>query len=498
MIKGDHLDIKKNYIFSVVYQLLNMLLPLLTVPYVSRVLQPEGVGTYAYTDSIAQYFILIGMLGIGMYGNRMTAIVREDKKKLSQTFFSIYLLQLTLSIVSLAGYLIFIYFFMNEYKIIAFWQVIALLGSAIDCSWLFHGLEQFKKIVIRNIVVKIAGLLAIFTFVKNHDDLVLYTIIMGLSSFMGQLIMWFYVRNYVEKVTINIHSILHHVKPTFVYFLPEIAWQVYFVINKTLLGVFSNTAEVGIYDYADKIMKVALAVITSLGIVMLPRMANMWQHGDIEKAKIFMIKSLQFSTLIAVGIAFGLAGTAKEFIPWYLGGEFIGSIDVLIILSPAVLIMAWSNVFGSLYLVPLGKMKVYTISLYIGLMTNLILNYLLIKNHGGLGAAISTLCAELAVTSFQLFFVRNLLNFKRLVPKTIYYLISGIIMYVMLRSLGEYLGSSIITTIIQVSTGCLLYFGMVILFELLTKDKFILEELEKLKGVTRGHCSTKKSHNDML
>jgi len=458
-----------------------MALPLISVPYVSRVLKPEGVGTFAYTNSIVQYFLLFGMLGIGIYGNKMVAMARDNKEQLSKTFFSIYLLQLLLTSISLIGYLIFVMFFFHDYKLVAILQVIALFAAVIDCSWFFSGLEQFKKIVTRNVIVKIFSLIAIFMFVKNPDDLFLYTVIMGLSTFIGQLVMWLYVKEYVYLVRIKIREVIEHIKPTLVYFLPQIAIQVYFVLNKTMLGIISGISEVGIYDYADKILKIALAVVTSLGIVMLPRMANTFAKGDISKANIYITKSLEFSTLIAIPIMFGIAGASKEFIPWFLGEEFNRSASVLIIMSPAIFLMAWSGVFGTQYLVPLGKMKEYTNSLIMGAIINLIINFILIKSYGAIGAAIGILCAELAVTLVQIFYIRDQIDIKKVVPKTLYYIISGIIMFGSLRLIGESLGASILTTIIQVLLGSIIYISVVIIFELYTKERIILTEIMKIK-----------------
>ncbi|WP_232328989.1 MULTISPECIES: flippase [Metabacillus] len=470
---------KKNYLYNLMYKILTMILPLVTVPYVSRVLNPEGVGTYAYTLSIVQYFVIIGMLGIGTYGNKMVAMARDNKENLSKTFLSIYSLQFILTLSSVFFYLIFVYVFMQEFRMIALIQTIYLLSIVIDCTWFFSGLEQFKKVVTRDVLIKVLGLISIFTFVKNEDDLVIYTIIMSLSVLIGQLIMWFYVKEYIIFTSVSWNDIFRHIKPTFVYFLPQVAAQVYFVLNKTMIGIFSTTIEVGIFDYADKILKVALAVVTSLGVVMLPRMSNTFAKGDIVKAKVYINKSLDFTTLLAVPIMLGLAGIAKELIPWYMGEDFNRSIPVLIIISPTILLMAWSGVFGAQYMVPLGKMKEFTISLYAGAIVNLTVNLLLIKPFGSIGAAVGTLSAELAVTLVQLFYVRKEINVLLVIPKTIKYLISGIIMYILVRYIGNTLGSSMLVTFLQIVFGAIIYFTFVIIFEIISKDGLIINEIKK-------------------
>lgn len=475
------MSVKQNYLFNLANQILTMALPLITVPYVSRVLKPEGVGIFSFTNSIIQFFILFGMLGIGVYGIKMIATVRDNKKKLSKTFISIYSLQFILTVFSVVAYVIFVNYFYEEHKTIAYLQVIALLATVIDCSWFFSGLEEFKKIVTRNIIIKIISLVAIFIFVKDQADVPIYTIIMGLSSFLGQLILWFHLKRYISPVRINIKSIFIHLKPTLVYFLPQIALQIYFVLNKTMLGIMSSNSEVGIFDYADKILKVVLAIVTSLGTVMLPRMASTFVKGDMNKAREYINKSLEFSTLLAIGLMFGLAGISKEMIPWYMGNDFIRTAEVLIILSPTIFFMAWSGVFGTQYLLPLGKIKQYTISVYIGALINVIINFILIKPYGAVGAAIGTLFSEIAVFIIQILFVKKEIKFKKQILNIIWYLISGIIMYSVIRKIGYLLGTAINTTIIQVISGSIIYICIVILFELIFKDGLILNEIKKRK-----------------
>lgn len=476
------MNLKKNYLFNLVYQLLIMILPLITVPYVSRVLNPEGVGAFAFTNSIVQYFILFGMLGIGIYGNKMVAMARDNKIELSKTFFSIYFFQFLMTSITLVVYITFVIFFFQENKLILLLQSLALLASVIDCSWLFVGMEKFKKIVTRNIIIKIISFLAIIIFVKNQSDLALYTIIMSLSVFLGQLIMWLYVKEYVVLVKVSFSSIVKHFRPTLIYFLPQIAMQIYFFLDKTMIGILSSNIEVGVYDYADKILKLSLAIVTSLGTVMLPRMANTFVKGDLAKAKNYINKSLEFSTLIAVPIMFGIAGLANELIPWFMTKEFTGSIFVLVILSPTILMMAWGGVFGTQYLVPLGKMKEYNISLYTGAIINLIINLILIKPYGSVGAAIGTLCSQLFVVSVQFYFVRKQIFFTEVIVKTIYYLISGIVMLIIIRLIGDSFGAKVITTFIQTLAGSITYIGVVIMFELLFKDGLILNEIKKLRS----------------
>lgn len=458
------------------------MLPIVTVPYIARVLNTDGVGVFSFTSSIVQFFILLGMLGIGTYGTRMIAMKRDNKVELSKTFFSIYFLQVLLTVTSIFFYILSLQLFNFErsVKTIAYLQVIALISSVFDCSWLFKGVEDFKKIVTRNIIVKLCSLIAIFIFVNEQDDLAIYTIIMGLSTLISQLIMWFYVKKVIMPVRIKISSLKKHIKPTIVFFLPEVAIQIYFVLNKTMLGFLSSNSQVGIYDYGEKIINIALAIVTAVGTIMLPRMANTYIKGDLPKAKFYLSKSLDFSTLLSAAIMFGIAGIATEFIPWFLGKDFYLTAKVIVILSPIIMLKAWSGVFGSQYFVPLGKMKQYSISLYSGAFVNIIINYIFIVKYGAIGAAIGTLAAETVVTVIQFFLMRKIVRFKKLLFKLTYYLISGFIMFIIIRFIGDLLGVGPSTTIIQIFVGAITYFLIVFLIEVIIKDGLVLDEAKKI------------------
>ena len=478
------MSIKKNYLFTLLYQLLTMTLPLITVPYVSRVLKPEGVGQFAYTNSIVQYFVIFGMLGISIYGSKEIAINKNDSTKLSKVFFSIYSLQLLITSLSLLIYLLFVFSFFKELKYLALLQTFVLLSAIFDCTWLFFGLEQIKKVIIRNILVKILTLILILIVVKSPGDLFLYTLIMTFSIFFSQIIMWTQVKKFVKFTKINFSDIKKHFKNSIIYFIPEIAVQIYFLLDKTLLGLIANSYEVGVYDYSDKILKIALSVVTSLSIIMMPRMASVFANGDNKTARVYLEKSLDFSNFLTFGIMFGLIGISNNFIPWFLGVDFLKSIDIIIFLSPAVIFIGCSSILGSQYFVPLGKMKEYTISLYMGAFINVVINLLLISKYASIGAAIGTVAAECTVALIQFYYMNKKMkiSIKLLMYNNCLYLISGIIMLACLIFIGREFSSSAVTTFIQIIIGVVIYFGFILLIEHVF-DKNHLNNLSKLNVI---------------
>ena len=184
--------------YNLIYQLLLILLPLITTPYISRVLGSDGVGTYAYTYTIANYFMLAAMLGVKNYGNRSIAAVRDDKELLGKTFWQIYGLQFWCSIIVLAAYLVFVFVFEKDYRTIALIQGIYVFSGLLDISWFFFGMEEFKITVVRNIVVRLISLACIFIFVRSGADLWKYTLTMTLGIFCSQGYLWLYIRRFVN------------------------------------------------------------------------------------------------------------------------------------------------------------------------------------------------------------------------------------------------------------------------------------------------------------
>ncbi|MGG7142775.1 oligosaccharide flippase family protein [Clostridium nigeriense] len=469
------MQILKNFLYNLSYQILVLILPLITVPYVSNVLGAKGVGDYAFTYANTQYFILFGMVGITLYGNRQIAYVRDNKEKLKNTFYSIYLVQLITMSISSVLFLIFAFTFSdNLYRSLYLVQGINLLASLIDISWLLMGLEQFKKTVVRNTLVKLLSLASIFIFVKSIDDLVKYTMILALANFLGNLTFWFYIPNIIGFKNIKLGRLSYHIKESIALFIPQIAIQVYILLSKTLLGVFTDTIQVGYYENSQKLVNIALTVATAIGTVMMPKIANTVATGDMDKVKYYIKNSFFFMNLISIPLTFGLLGIAKELSPWFFGKEFEGIETLVIISSITILAISWSNVFGTQLLVPLNKTKEFTLSVTAGAIVNLCLNLIILKSMGSVGACITTVLAEITVTATQMYILRKVLNLKEMLKSVFIFFPSAIIMFIVVRFIGMYMGAKIITTIVQVSIGGILYLATIfILYRTIYKQNII-------------------------
>lgn len=449
-------SIAKNFMYNLLLQIVTLFMPLITVPYVSRILGKEGIGVYSYTLSITQYFIILGTLGISMYGNRQIAYVRDNKEKMSNTFWAITLLKIITSSIALIAYIL-VFGFSKAYGQIYLIQSMNIIAAMIDISWLYMGLEDFKKTVTRNLVVKIMGVICIFLFVKKYDDLYKYIVINGFMNLLGNLVMWMYVPKVISKSKITLYDIREHFIPAVQLFIPQITIQIYAVLDKTMIGVLANTGEVGLYEQSQKIVKLVLGLVTSLGVVMLPRMSNTFANGDSEKMNGYLNKSLQGVAYVSIPMSVGLAAVSNEFVPWFFGSDFKSVSYLMIILTPILFLIAMSNVIGIQYLMPSNRTKEFTVSVTVGAIVNVILNLILIPKYKAIGACISTVIAEFSVTLVQYLCVRDSIKNRSLSTSILKYAITSVVMFITVRFIGSHMGSRIITTVLQALIGGSIY-----------------------------------------
>ena len=467
----------KNYLYNLGYQVLIIILPLITTPYVSRVLGAKGIGTYGYTNSITQYFILFGCIGLNLYGQREIAYYQNDIQKRSKVFFELLLLRIIT--VSISIILYYFSFCQNPtYGYIFSIQIIDVVASMFDISWLYQGMEDFKKIVLRNTLVKICGLIIIFMFVKSPADLPIYVLSYSATLLLGNLSMWMYLPKFVKKVSLKYLDIQKHLRPTIVLFLPQIATSIYTMLDKTMIGALTNnTAEVGYYEQSQKIIRMAMTIATSLGTVMLPRVANLFKEGKLNEVKESMYTSFQFISFLTFPLCFGLIGISKGFVPWFFGEGYGKVVYNMMIISPIIIIIGYSNVIGTQFLLPTGRQKEYTLSVCTGTVVNLCCNFLLIPMLLSYGAAIATVIAELSVTLVQVIATHSTFSYRYIFKLVYKYIIAAVLMLVVLLFLSNRMPVGILYTVIQMTAGCFVYFIVLIVL----KDSSIYTVINKIK-----------------
>lgn len=447
----------KNYLYNAIYQILLMLAPLLTTPYVARVLGAQNNGINTYTNGWVTFFCLFGQLGISLYGNREIAYHRDNKQERSQTFWSILVLQLITSSIALLVYLFAVFTFSTTFKIFFLLQSIYLINGAIDISWYFMGIEDFKKTVTRNTLVKIFSILLIFLLVRSKNDLIPYIVLLGFSTFVGNLTLWPYLRNQINFIKISKLNPLHHLYPTLLLFIPAITTQVYLVVNRIMLGRMSTQAAVSQFDFGDKMVKLALSLVTATGAVMLPHIANKFAAGDVKGIRSALYKSFDFATALAVPIMFGLMAISTKFAPWFLGAEYAPTSKVIFYEAPAILFIAWSNVTGTQYLMPIHREKEYTISVTIGAIINVIANFYLIHLKGVNGAAVVTVLSEFTVLAVQLLFIHGTIKRRQLFTMLWKYILAGGIMYLVVERLNFIMKMNLMNLAFQIIAGFIIY-----------------------------------------
>lgn len=468
----------KNYFYNLSYQILVLVVPLITTPYISRVLGAKCVGIYSYTNSIVQYFILFGCIGLNLYGQREIAYVQHDLKKRSQVFWELLVLRLCTVCVSLV--LFYITCVCNsQYKSIFFIMILDIIAAMFDISWFFQGIEDFKKIVIRNSIIKIIGVILIFSCVKSTSDLKIYVLCHSGTILLGNLSMWFYMPKFVSKISLKELRIFAHLKNTVILFIPQIATSVYTILDKTMIGLLTGVEEeVAYYEQSQKIVKLVMMTVTSLGTVMLPRVANLYNKKEFEEIKKYMEKSFGFSFFLAFPMMFGLISISRIIVPWFFGSGYEKVIPNMMTIAPILVMISFSNIIGTQYLLPIGRQKEYTISVIIGCIVNFTMNLILIPFFKSIGAAIASVIAETSVTLIQICFTKKDFDYILILKNNIRYVFAAIFMFVVVFSIAINIPASIATTVMCVLVGSIVYICVL----LLLKDQKILDAYKIIKN----------------
>ena len=319
------------------------------------------------------------------------------------------------------------------------------------------GVENFQRIVFRNMLVKLASVALIFLVVKGNNDLGKYIALLGLSNLVGNMTLWPYLKDEIKWVPIRTWHPFRHFYPALLLFVPTITTQVYLVVNRLMLGRMSTQSQLGQFQYTDQIIKVILAVVTASGQVMLPHIANKFSKGDVKGIRDSLYNSFDFITAIAIPMMFGIMAIAKQFAPWFLGKQFNDAGILMMIEAPVILFIGWSNVTGTQYLMPINRTKEYTVSVTVGAVINVIANLFLIALWGARGATLATDISEFAVAAVQLVYIRQTISRRKLFGQMWKYLLSGGIMFIITYRLAMIMNMTIPNLAIEVIIGAVIY-----------------------------------------
>ena len=456
-------SIKKNYIYNVSFQIFSLIIPFVTAPYIARVLGPEGVGTYSYVNSIATYFSLMAVLGTSAYGLREVSRARDDTYAVSRLFWEMSIIRNVTTATCLALYLLFVWAVGGEWRVYLACSLV-ILSAGTDASWYYQALEQFKTLMVRNFIVKIAGVLLIFLLVRDKDDLLLYILIQGGTALVANALLRVNVMRRLVRIPLTQLRFRWHIRQTMVYFVPTVATSIYTVLDRTMIGAITgDMAQSGFYEQAHKMVNMLIAVVTGLNVVVGVRTSYLFGKQRDEEVRQHVHRTLRFMLTAACPLAAGLCACAGTFVPWFYGSDYLPVVTLMRLFAPLIILIGVSNLLGALYLTPSGQRRRSNHALLIGALINLVLNLILIPTVGVTGAVIASVTAEAVIALLYLRLSARFIDLRWVFLYTVRYgaLAGGMAVPVYL--LGRLLGGHFTTTLIQVAVGMLLYSAALIL-----------------------------------
>lgn len=451
-------SLKKNFIFQFLYQVIILIIPLVISAWLTRTLGGEALGIYTFSNSIAYYFLLLCNLGILKYGQRIIVARREDNNKLRKTFWSLFSLHSFVSIFVTVLYLLYCIFLVNDNKDIYLIQTLYVISALFDITWLFYGLENFKSVVIKNIFIKVIECTLIFILVKQTSDLWIYTLIVSGGLLMGQLVMIPQAIKYVKPIGFNMADIKEHIKPLLLLFISVVATALYTIFDKTLIGLLSPSInDVAYYEYSSKIIQVPRVILFVVITVMMPRACSLAEKKDIEGHKRIIRISMTLIALIGAASTFGLLVVADKLSLLYYGEEFSVCGNIIMTMTPLILIIYVAEVIRSEYLLPLKKDYIYIIGIIISAIINILISVVLIPYIGVYGAVIGTIAAEFIGAVFVLIASKKMYNFINLFRDIFPFILDGVIMGVFIYLIDRNTPSTIFWLLMEVVIGASIY-----------------------------------------
>ena len=457
------MKVLKNYAYNLSYQLLVIILPIITTPYVTRVFSSDDLGTYGYFNSIVTYFILLATLGVANYGTKEISGHRTEIRK---NFWGIYTLQLGATILSLTLYVLLCLSLSSMHNPVAYILGFSLVSKGLDISWLFQGLEDFRKITVRNITVKLGGVISIFLFVKSSKDLYLYVFLLTIFELLGQLSMWLPAREFIGKPHMDVTFAKKHLKPVILLFLPQIAISLYVTLDRTMLGALASKMDVGIYDQALKLVNILLTLVTSLGSVMLPRVASLLASGDQKAVNKMHQMSFLIYNLVIFPIIAGMLIVNDDFVQFFLGKDFQDARYAIAIMIFRMFFIGWTNIMGIQILIPHNKNKEFMISTTVPAIVSVGLNLIFLPKLGFIGAAIVSVLTEALVWGIQLYFTRTYLKEVPIVGSMMKIVLASGLMYGLLTLVKSIVHlSPTLNVVLYAGLGGFIYGTLILLFK---------------------------------
>lgn len=473
-------SIKINFVMNSILTMSSFIFPLITFPYVSRILLPSGIGKVSLATSVITYFTMFAQLGIPPYGIRACAKVRDNRKELTKVSQELLIISIIMSAISYM--ILFILLFSVSkfrcekelYVILSF----TILLTAIGMEWLYKALEQYTYITMRSVIFKFIALIAMFFLVHKQTDYVVYGGITIFAASASNILNLFNAYKYINLKPVGNYNFKRHIKPVLIFFAMSCATTIYTNLDTVMLGFMTTDADVGYYNAAVKIKVILVSVVTSLGTVLLPRASYYIQMGELKEFRRITRKALNFVFLMAMPLMLYFIYFAKEGIFFLSGDNYVGAIIPMQVIMPTLLLIGITNILGIQILVPTGREKIVLYSEIVGAIVDVIINALLIPVYASTGAAIGTLIAEFAVFFVQIYILRDeILDAFRYIPyvKIIIALLFGSIISLGVKMLNVGCFFSLIISSI-------LFFGSYGVVLLILKEELIFEIFNLIKA----------------
>lgn len=474
-------SIKVNAVLNLIRNLMGMLFPLITFPYASRILLPEGLGRVNFATSIVTYFTLLASLGISSYGIREAAKIRDDKYRLSRFTKEVFVINVISTTVAYC--LLFAAIFcvpkLYEYRVLLIVCSGSILFTTLGLDWLYSAVENFTYTTVRSIAFQFISLILLFTFIHDSDDYIKYAAITVLSTVGSNILNFVQARKYISfrNIPIRLSDLKKHLSSVLVLFVVAISGSIYSILDTSMLGFLSTDYEVGLYAAATKVNRIVLNLVVAIGPVLLPRLSYYYGLKQWDKFQALAYKLIDLLMLLSVPAAIGLSLLAPEVIELLSGEAYSGAVPVMRVINPLVVIVSISNFVGVQIFMPLKKEKWTLYSNLVGVSVNITANALLIPSYGALGAAMGSLLTEFMVTTTQLLLVRKFLSVKMINGKFAYYFVFAALMGCGVAFMKGFAFNMLSSLLLGMGTGVCIYAAMLII----VKNQWAVLFLEMLK-----------------
>jgi len=476
-------SIKKNAFYNVLLNIASVIFPLITAPYVSRVLEPDGVGLFIFSNTYAGYFALVAMLGIPTYGVREVSKLRENKEALSELISQLMSIAAFTTFFVTAVYLLTIALIgqLTENYIIFLLAGFAIYLAPFKINWYYQGIEDFGFITKVSLIVRTLSVICLFLFVREKSDLVLYIILCVLGGVIADVWNFAKMWNSGIRPKLTLKGLKSHLSPLLILFSSSIAISIYTVLDTLMLGFIKGYEEVGYYSNAMHMSKVILTAVTSLSIVVVPRVSLYMKNKEYDKVNELMNKSFSVVSFLAFPVAIGLACIAPTFVPLFFGEQFVGAIYPLMILSMLIIAIGLNNLTGVQGLIGMGFDKHFLYSVLVGTFSNFLMNCFLIPFWGGIGASVASVVAETLILFVTTVYVYKktpirIKNWSDIFKSTI-----GALLFIPLMILMHTYINGWILVVVYILSCVVLYFSIETILKNSSIEMFLSFIIQKLK-----------------